>query len=239
MDLSPLLISLKVAILATVVTFFLGLAAACAVVKIKRWKGLIDGIFTLPLVLPPTVVGFFLLLIFGKNSPIGTLLSQFGISIVFSWGAAVIASSVVSFPLMYRTARGAFEQMDQNLIYAARTLGMPERQIFWKIRMPAAWPSIIAGAILAFARALGEFGATVMFAGNIPGRTQTMAVAVYVAVQAGDRELAYRWVLVVLAMSFAGMLMMNFWNGQYGRRMQKGGRVHGDHSRHQKEDRGI
>ena len=209
LGLSPLAISFKVAFLATFFTFFLGIYAARLVMRLGRGRGLVDGFFTLPLVLPPTVLGFFLLLIFGKNSPVGQFLAQFDVSIVFSWVAAVISSTVVSFPLMYRTARGAFEQLDQNLVYAARTLGLSERAIFWKIILPVSLPGVAAGCILAFARALGEFGATIMLAGNIPGRTQTMAVAVYTAVQAGNRELAYRWVIVIVLISFATIALMN------------------------------
>ncbi|MDF2567293.1 MAG: molybdate transporter, permease protein, partial [Oscillospiraceae bacterium] len=187
MDWSPLWITLKSGIIATFITFFLGIFAAYKVYKLRRFQGFVDGILTLPLVLPPTVVGFFLLLIFGKNSLIGRFLLQFDVTIVFSWVATVIASVVVSFPLMYRTARGAFEQIDQNLIYAGQTLGLKESKIFWRILMPMAWPGILGGAVLAFARAIGEFGATIMLAGNIKGKTQSIAVAIYSAVQAGDR----------------------------------------------------
>jgi molybdate transport system permease protein len=211
MDISPLWISLKVALLATVITFFTGIYAARLVVELKHLRGLFDGFFTLPLVLPPTVVGFFLLLIFGKNGWLGRLLGFFEISVVFSWVGAVIASTVVSFPLMYRTVRGALEQIDLNLIYAARTMGMSEGTIFWKIIVPLSWPSIAAGGVLAFARALGEFGATIMLAGNIPGKTRTMSVAVYSAVQAGDRALAYRWVMIIMLISFTSVILMNYW----------------------------
>lgn len=209
-DLSPLWISLKVALPATIFTFVLGICAARTVVKLKHGQAVIDGLFTLPLVLPPTVVGFFLLLAFGKNSLVGQFFSQFGFSFIFSWQGAVIASTVVSFPLMYRTVRGAFEQIDQEYLYAARTLGMTEGKIFRKIIIPLAWPGILAGTILSFARALGEFGATIMIAGNIPGKTQTMSVAVYTAVQAGDRESAYLWVMIIVCFSFVMMLAMNF-----------------------------
>lgn len=211
MDLSPLVISIKTASLATVVTFFLGLAAARWVMTIKHWRGLIDGVFTLPMVLPPTVVGFFLLILCGKNGPLGQFLLQFDLSIVFSWPATVIASTVVAFPMMYRTTLGAFEQIDENLLYAGRTLGMSEWRIFWRILLPAAWPGVAAGTILAFARALGEFGATIMLAGNIPGRTQTMATAIYSAVQAGDRTLAFRWAVVIMVISFGVIMLMNHW----------------------------
>ena len=213
MDLSPLYISIKVALIATVITIFAGMAAARYVLKVRRFKGLIDGLFTLPMVLPPTVVGFFLLIIFGRNGVVGKFLMQFNINVVFSWVGAVISSTVVSFPLMYRTVRGAFEQFDTNIIYAAKTLGISEVKIFWKIIIPNMIPSVIAGTILTFCRALGEFGATIMLAGNIPGRTQTLAVAVYTAVQAGDRVKAYRWVLMVCSMSFAAIILMNFLNG--------------------------
>lgn len=209
-DLSPLWISLKVALPATIFTFVLGICAARTVVKLKHGQAVIDGLFTLPLVLPPTVVGFFLLLAFGKNSLVGQFFSQFGFSFIFSWQGAVVASIAVSFPLMYRTVRGAFEQIDQEYLYAARTLGMTEGKIFRKIIIPLAWPGILAGTILSFARALGEFGATIMIAGNIPGKTQTMSVAVYTAVQAGDRESAYLWVMIIVCFSFVMMLAMNF-----------------------------
>lgn len=212
MDLSPLYISLKVAFTATIVTVFLGILAAWYVFKAKRFKGLIDGVFTLPMVLPPTVVGFFLLIIFGKNSLLGSILFQFNISIVFTWIGAVIASIVVAFPLMYRTVRGAIEQFDINMIYAARTLGISEFRLFYKIVIPNVLPSIVAGTVLSFARALGEFGATIMLAGNIPGRTQTMAISIYTAVQAGDRAKAYTWVLIICIMSFTSIILINFWN---------------------------
>ena len=211
LDLSPLWISLKVALPATIFTFVLGICAARTVVKLKHGQAVLDGLFTLPLVLPPTVVGFFLLLAFGKNSLVGQFFSQFGFSFIFSWQGAVIASTVVSFPLMYRTVRRAFEQINPEYLYAARTLGMTERKIFRKIMLPLAWPGILAGTILSFARALGEFGATIMIAGNIPGKTQTMSVAVYTAVQAGDRESAFLWVMIIVCFSFVMMLALNFW----------------------------
>jgi molybdate transport system permease protein len=180
--------------------------------RLRRYQGIIDGIFTLPLVLPPTVVGFFLLVVLGKNSMIGKFLLQFDVSIVFSWEATVVAATVVAFPLMYRTARGAFEQVDYNLIAAAQTLGVSEERIFWQIILPLSWPGIAAGTVLAFARALGEFGATIMLAGNIPGRTQTMATAIYSAVQAGDRETAYVWAGVIIIISFIIMILINYWS---------------------------
>lgn len=211
MDYSPLWLSLKVAFIATIFTFILGILAAWLTVKLKRGKGIVDGLFTLPLVLPPTIIGFFLLIIFGKNSFVGQFLSDIGAPVVFTWVGAVIASAVVAFPLMYRTARGAFEQLDQNLLNAGRTLGMTEWTLFMKIMLPNSIPSIMAGAVLAFARALGEFGATIMLAGNIPGRTQTVSVAIYTAVQAGNWDLAYKWMFIIVGISFVTIIAMNAW----------------------------
>lgn len=211
MDFSPLYISLKTAGLATVITFILGIYAARFIVKLKKYQGFIDGLITLPLVLPPTVVGFFLLLILGKHSLIGNFLNLFDINIIFSWPATVITAVVVSFPLMYRTTRGAFEQIDQDLIFAARTLGMSEEKIFWKIILPLAKSGILAGTVLAFARALGEFGATIMLAGNIPGKTQTMSTAIYSAVQANNQEIAFIWAGIIIIVSLIVMLLMNYW----------------------------
>ncbi|MDV3427134.1 MAG: molybdate ABC transporter permease subunit [Bacillota bacterium] len=212
MDTAPFIISLKTAIVSTFLTFFLGIYAAKFVVNLKRGKGLLDAIFTLPMVLPPTVTGFFLLLVFGNNSFIGKFLNLIGRPVVFSWEGTVVASTVVAFPLMYRTARGAFDQMDHNIIFAARTLGLKEHHIFYNIILPNCWPGIIAGTILSFARALGEFGATIMIAGNIPNKTQTISIAVYTAVQAGDYDLAYKWVIVIVLISFVSIAAMNMWN---------------------------
>lgn len=239
MDLSPLWISLKTALLATAITCFFGLFAARRLLGLRRFHGLIDGLFTLPMVLPPTVVGFFLILILGKNSVIGQALSWLGISILFSWPATVISAAVVSFPLMYRTSLGALEQVDRNLVYAARTLGMSELKIFWKVMVPIARPGIVAGGILAFARALGEFGATIMIAGNIPGRTQTISTAIYTAVQSGDDSAAYQWSAVVIAMSFAGMILLNLPlpRKQSGRKRNRGGEMKHDRSIYQKDAR--
>lgn len=213
MDISPIIISLKTATVSMVFTFLLGLFIARAIVKIKseKIKMILDGILTLPLVLPPTVMGFFLLLIFGVNRPIGKLLLEFlGVKIVFSWLATVIASVVIAFPLMYRSARGAFEQVDQNLIMAARTLGMSERKIFWRIIMPLALPGVASGGILAFARGLGEFGATAMIAGNIANKTRTLPLAIYADVAAGDMASATNYVLIVTIISFAVVVLTNY-----------------------------
>ncbi|MCL2374514.1 MAG: molybdate ABC transporter permease subunit [Treponema sp.] len=209
MDFRPFFISAQVAVAATVFTFFLGLLAANRVHKMKRGKGVVDAIFILPMILPPTVAGFFLLFAFGRNSIIGGALNSLGIPVVFTWGGAVIASIFVSFPLMYRTTRGAFEQIDENILFAAETLGFSSLKIFWTIKVPMAKAGILAGAVLAFARALGEFGATIMIAGNIPGRTQTMAIAVFSAISAGNREVAYIWVAILSTMSFLVIMIVN------------------------------
>lgn len=220
---SPLWITLKTSLCATVLVFFTGLLAARFVFGLRRFRGLMDGFFTLPLVLPPTVTGMFLLLLFGKNSPIGQFLLGWDVQFVFSWGATVISAAVVSFPMMYRTTLGAFEQMDQNLIAAGRTLGMGEWKIFWKIIVPVCHRGIAAGVVLALARAIGEFGATMMVAGNIPGKTQTLSTAVYTAMQAGDRERAFRWVLVIFALSLPMMVLMNYFTHHPAKR--RGGRT--------------
>lgn len=209
MDLSPLLLSLKTACISTVITFLTGMFAARKVEKMRHGKTILDTVLTLPMILPPTVVGFFLLLLFGNSSPLGIWLSGHGMPVVFSFAGTVAAAVVVSFPLMYRTARSAFEQMDKNLIYAGETLGLSDYKIFWKIIFPNCFPGIAGGTILAFARALGEFGATIMLAGNIPGRTQTAAVAVYAAMQNGNRVQAYQWVAVMVLISFVSVLLVN------------------------------
>ncbi|NLW79379.1 MAG: molybdate ABC transporter permease subunit [Ruminococcaceae bacterium] len=227
MDFSAILISLRTASLSIVITFFLGILAARWVVSIRTTvlKTIIDGIFTLPLVLPPTVAGFFLLYIFGVRRPIGQFfLDVLGTKIVFSWGATVIAAVVVSFPLMYRSARGAFEQVDQNLIHAARTIGMSEWRIFWRIVLPLALPGVASGGILAFARGLGEFGATAMIAGNIAGKTRTLPLAVYSAVAAGDMEAAYEYVGILVGISFLVVVGMNWFTARE-RRYKAGGRA--------------
>ncbi|WP_293338978.1 molybdate ABC transporter permease subunit [Microcoleus sp. CAWBG58] len=211
-DLSPLWISLKTSAIATFFTFFLGIAAARWMLSTRiRGKALIEGIFISPLVLPPTVVGFLLLLLFGRNSAIGQFLLKFDLTIIFTWQAAVITATVVSFPLMYKTALGSFEQIDTNLLNAARTLGASEWTVFWRIMLPLAWPGILAGTILAFARALGEFGATLMLAGNIPGQTQTIPMAIYFAVESGDMRQAAIWVLIILCLAFSVLTAVNYW----------------------------
>jgi molybdate transport system permease protein len=210
---SPLWISIQTAFTATAVTFLLGIAAALAMSRYRgRARGLLDGILILPLVLPPTVVGFFLLLLFGRRSAVGQALQQIGVTIAFSWPATVIAATVVAFPLMYRTALGAFEQVSPNMLAAARTLGASEWRVFRQVLLPLAWPGVMAGTVLAFARALGEFGATLMLAGNIPGRTQTMPVAIFFAAEGGDMRGAFAWVLWIAALSLATIAAMNYWS---------------------------
>jgi len=211
-DLSPLWISLKTAIVATLITFFLGIAAARWIVGYHgKGKGIIEGILISPLVLPPTVIGFLLLLLLGRNSPIGQLLHHLGITIIFSWSATVIAAVVVAFPLMYRSAVGAFEQIDLSVIDAAQTLGASEWVIFWRVMLPLARPGIVAGTILAFARALGEFGATLMLAGNIPGETQTIPVAIFFATEAGEMHQSLVWSIVLLTLSLSVIIGINLW----------------------------
>jgi molybdate transport system permease protein len=222
---SAALISLQTAATAIAFTFFLGVAAARFVAGLRRnaWKMLLDGLFPLPLVLPPTVIGFFLLFTFGVNRSAGRFLAEFfGYKIAFSWGATVLAAVVVSFPLMYRAARGALEQVDPNLVYAARTLGLSEWRIFWRICLPAALPGVAAGGVLAFARGMGEFGATAMIAGNILGKTRTLPLAVYSAVAAGDMESAYGYVAVIVGVSFAVVAGMNHFLAKERRRRRKG-----------------
>jgi len=210
---SPLWISIKTSITATFIVFFIGIAVAWFMARYKgRARGLLDGILTLPMVLPPTVVGFILLLIIGKNYPIGKLLSGFGINLIFTWFATVIAATVVAFPLMYRTCVGAFSQIDVNVINAARTLGVSEWKIFWQIAVPLAWPGIAAGTVLAFARALGEFGATIMIAGSIPGKTQTIPIAIYFAVVAGETGNTIKWVILIFIISLTVMVASDKWS---------------------------
>jgi molybdate transport system permease protein len=222
MDLSPLWISLATSVTATAITFVVGLAAA---VWRERYSStamaLVDGIFLLPLVLPPTVVGFLLLLLFGRNGPLGKLLLQFGATIVFSWPATVIAAAVVAFPLMYLTSRAALEQVQPELLQAARTLGASEWRVFREIALPLAWPGVLAGTILSFARALGEFGATLMIAGNIPGRTETIPIAIYFAVEADEMQRALTWCAVDVVISLALLSGLYYWT-----RAQGLGRAH-------------
>ncbi|MGD0734417.1 MAG: molybdate ABC transporter permease subunit [Terracidiphilus sp.] len=209
-DPSPLYISVATTCAATTATFLLGMLAARAMYGVRgSLRAWIDGILTLPLVLPPTVVGFFLLLIFGRRSPLGLALEHIGISIVFSWPATVIAATVVAFPLMYRTTLAGFEQVNPTLLEAARTLGASEWTVFRRVLLPLAAPGVIAGTVLAFARALGEFGATLMLAGNIPGRTETMPIAIFSAAEGGDMRVASLWVILIVVLSLAIIRLLN------------------------------
>lgn len=216
LDWSPLLISIETGIVATVLSFFLGIYAARKVIRAKPWvKAVADGILTLPMVLPPTVAGFFLLLLFSKKRPLGMFLYEtFSIKVVQTWLGCIIAATVIAFPLMYRNARAAFEQVDVNLVYAGRTLGMSEAAIFWKVVMPAAEPGIISGTILTFARALGEYGATSMLAGNIPRKTATISQRIAMVVQDGDYLTAGVWVVIVMLIAFGVIVLMNLISGR-------------------------
>ena len=206
MDVSPLLLSVWVAACATFFSVVLGTLAAYGVMKLRRLRPFADAVLTLPLVLPPTVTGFFLLILLGKNSPVGRFFNEIGFPFIFSLRGAVAAAFVVSFPLMYRAVRGAMESMDKQLLYAARTLGASEKKIFFRIILPNCRSGLLAGMILAFARAMGEFGATIMIAGN----TQTMALAVYTAVQSGNRQTAYLWSLVIVILSALAIVGINY-----------------------------
>ena len=211
LDWSPLYISMKTGIAATIFSFFLGIYAARKVVKAgPKIKAILDGFLTLPMVLPPTVAGFFLLLIFSRRRPFGIFLfEQFHIKVVQTWLGCIIAATVIAFPLMYRNARAAFEQIDVNLIHAGRTLGMSEITIFWKVVVPAAGPGILSGTILTFARALGEYGATSMLAGNIPGKTGTISQRIAMVIQDGDYATAGVWVAIVIFIAFLIIVLMN------------------------------
>lgn len=210
MDWYPLWNSLRIAAVSSVLVFFLGIFAAYNVAKLPRAvKGILDVIFTLPMVLPPTVCGYFLLLLFGVKRPIGLLLSKLGMQVAMTWQGGILASAVVAFPLMYRTARGAFESFDETLAYSGQTLGLSNTYIFWKIRMPACRQGILAGTVLAFARALGEYGSTSMLIGYIPGKTATISTTVYQLWRTNDEAGAFMWVMVNLAISTVILLVVN------------------------------
>ena len=211
LDWSPLYISLKTGVVATIISFFLGIYAAQKVVKAgPKMKAFLDGLLTLPMVLPPTVAGFFLLLIFSRRRPFGIFLfEQLHIKVVQTWLGCIIAATVIAFPLMYRNARAAFEQVDINLIHAGRTLGMSEIAIFWRVVVPTAGPGILSGTILTFARALGEYGATSMLAGNIPGKTGTISQRIAMVIQDGDYATAGIWVAIVIFIAFCIVALMN------------------------------
>ncbi len=210
MDWYPLWNSLRIAAISSVIVFFAGIAAAYYVARLPRaLKGLLDVVLTLPLVLPPTVCGYFLLLLFGNRRPLGIFLAQFGFKFVMTWYGGVLAAAVVAFPLMYRTARGAFESFDETLAYAGKTLGLSNSYIFWRIRMPVCRQGILAGAVLAFARALGEYGATSMLVGYTPGKTATISTTVYQLWRTNDESGAFQWVMVNLTISAVVLLAVN------------------------------
>ena len=211
MDLYPLWNSLRIAGLSTVIVFFAGILAAYYIARLPRAiKGAVDVILTLPLVLPPTVVGYLLLRVLGPRRLIGAFfLEHFGLRLTMAWWSAIFATVVVIFPLMYRTCRGAFESFDNTLAAAGQTLGLSNSYIFWRVRMPSCRPGIVAGTVLAFARALGEYGATSMIAGYTPGRTATISTTVYQLWRTNDDGLAFRWVMMNLAISFAVLLAVN------------------------------
>ncbi|MDR3052376.1 MAG: molybdate ABC transporter permease subunit [Coriobacteriales bacterium] len=221
-DYRPFWVSLRTSVVALVFVFVLGLLAAFFSLRINpRLQGILDSIFTIPMVLPPTVCGFILLVLFGNSTELGRWLIAHGIELVFSWPAAVLAAIVVAFPLMYRTARGAFEGLDPALLDAARTLGWRESRIFVKLMLPLAWPSIAAGTVLAFARAMGEFGATLFVAGNYAGETQTMPIAIYFQWMGGHSDVATFWVFVVILISFVVIVLIN-WYASHTQRYRKG-----------------
>ena len=221
MDWYPLYNSLRIAAISCVLVFFAGIFAAYYVARLPRAvKGILDVILTLPMVLPPTVVGYFILLLFGAKRPLGIFLAQYGIKFVMTWYGGVLAAAVVAFPLMYRTARGAFESFDDTLAYSAQTLGLSNTYIFWHIRMPYCRQGILAGTVLAFARALGEYGATSMLIGYTPGRTATISTTVYQLWRTNDEAGAFFWVMVNLGISAVVLLIVNMLE-----RRTKGGRA--------------
>ena len=213
---SPLFISLKTGFVAIIFIFILGVIGAIAVMKMNnRAKWIIDAVFTMPLVLPPTVAGYLLLLVFSLRRPFGIFLkNELGIKVVQSWSGCVIAAVVISFPLMYRSARAAFEQIDSNIIYAGRTLGMSEFEIITKVVIPAAMPGLLSGGILSFARAIGEYGATAMLAGNVLGKTRTISVAIASEVAGGNFDIAGIWTCVIVLIAFVIVLAINLITGK-------------------------
>lgn len=214
MDWYPLWNSLRIAAISSVVVFFTGIAAAYYAARLPRMvKGVLDVVLTLPMVLPPTVCGYFLLLVFGVKRPLGMLLDQLGLRFVMTWYGGILAAVVVAFPLMYRTARGAFESFDPDLAASGQTLGLSNTFIFWRVRMPACKQGILAGAVLAFARALGEYGATSMLIGYTPGKTATISTTVYQLWRTNDEQGAMLWVLVNLAISAVVLLAVNLLEG--------------------------
>ena len=210
MDWYPLINSIRIALCSSILVFFTGIFAAYYIARLPRaLKGFLDVVLTLPMVLPPTVCGYFLLVLLGPKRPLGMFLSEFGIQFAMTWYGGILASAVVAFPLMYRTARGAFESFDENLKYSAQTLGLSNAFIFWKIQMPACKQGILAGTVLAFARALGEYGATSMLIGYVPGRTATISTTVYQLWRTNDEAGAFFWVMVNLGISMVVLILVN------------------------------
>lgn len=210
MDWYPLINSIRIALCSSVLVFFTGIFAAYYIARLPRaLKGFLDVVLTLPMVLPPTVCGYFLLVLLGPKRPLGMFLSEFGIQFVMTWYGGILASAVVAFPLMYRTARGAFESFDESLKYSAQTLGLSNTFIFWKIQMPACKQGVLAGTVLAFARALGEYGATSMLIGYVPGRTATISTTVYQLWRTNDEAGAFFWVMVNLGISMVVLVLVN------------------------------
>lgn len=226
----PVILSLKVALIAVGIDFMVGMVVARMMARSEfAGKNFLESLIVLPMVLPPTVLGYGLLIFLGKRGMVGhILMDYFGFQIIFTWWAAAIASAVVSFPLMYQSAKAAFSSVDLSLERAARTLGTGEFRIFLTITLPLAWPGILAGLVLAFARALGEFGATLMVAGNIPGKTQTIPLAIYSAVESGETELAQRLVLVITVLSFSALYWLNRWSKAKIEAWRKGEEVHAE-----------
>lgn len=210
MDLTPLFLSLETALAATAISFVLGILAA-------RWRlamrgaaaSFFDGALLLPVALPPTVVGLALLMIFGRSSPVGGVLARLGAAIVFTWPAAVLAATVMALPIMFQSARAAFAQVDAALLDTARIFGFSEMRVLWQVMLPLAWPGVAAGTVLAFLRALGEFGATLMIAGNIPGKTQTAPMAIFFAAEAGERREPLLWAAVICIIAISVICVMN------------------------------
>jgi len=210
MDWYPLLNSIRIAAISSVIVFFTGIFAAYYAVRLPRViKGFLDVFLTLPLVLPPTVCGYLLLMLFGVRRPLGLFLARFGIKFVMTWYGGILAAALVAFPLMYRTARGAFESFNKTLAYSAQTLGLSNTYIFWRIRMPVCRQGILAGLVLSFARALGEYGATSMLVGYIPGRTATISTTVYQLWRTNNEAEAFKWVMINLSISALVLLAVN------------------------------
>ncbi|MGY0694140.1 molybdate ABC transporter permease subunit [Virgibacillus sp. FSP13] len=223
MNYTPFLLSLKIAGIATCIVLVFGIVFARILARSHfPGKRIIESVLMLPLVLPPTVVGFGLLYLFGKNGPIGSILLQwFDFQIVFTWVGAVVAATVVAFPLMYQSASAAFQNYDQNIENAALTMGASKWKVFWTISFPLAWPGLLAGLVLTFARALGEFGATLMIAGYIPNKTETIPLAIYFAVESGNSDTAVFWVISIIIIGFSAILWLNWWSGRNILRLDK------------------